>query len=92
MPQGNFKSKKAHPVPQKEKKKKQTNLKKKGGRVIAPKKNRIIENMKVKKELQKAINSNIEEAMKARASQEPTSFKILKSSSGSEEKKKGSQK
>ncbi|XP_076061049.1 uncharacterized protein LOC143036930 isoform X2 [Oratosquilla oratoria] len=62
------------------------------GRVIAPKKNRIIENMKVKKELQKAINSNIEEAMKARASQEPTSFKILKSSSGSEEKKKGSQK
>lgn len=48
-------------------------------RAIAPKKTKAREAMMVQKQLQKAINSNIEEEMKQRASKDTTSFKVRQS-------------
>ncbi|XP_053644044.1 UPF0390 protein zgc136864 [Cherax quadricarinatus] len=81
MPQGSFKKNKKGPqVPTKLKKgKRQNPLKmKKGGRTIAPKKAKAQERMFVQKQLQKAINANIEQDMKQRASKDCTSFKLFK--------------
>ena len=43
--------------------------------MIAPKKAKAVESQMVKKKLEKAINANIEETMKAKASHE-TNFKV----------------
>lgn len=50
-------------------------------RAIAPKKSKARESQMVQKQLQKAINSNIEEEMKKRASKDATSFKVWEVSS-----------
>ncbi|KAG0716932.1 Retrovirus-related Pol polyprotein from type-1 retrotransposable element R2 [Chionoecetes opilio] len=47
-------------------------------RIIAPKKAKVREAMMVQKQLQKAINSNIEEEMKQRASKDTTAFKVTR--------------
>ncbi|KAG7166968.1 hypothetical protein Hamer_G005270 [Homarus americanus] len=80
MPQGSSKNKKAPQVPSSLKKgKRQNTLKmRKGKRTIAPKKAKAQESLFVQKQLQKAINANIEEEMKQRASKDFTALKLLK--------------
>ncbi|MPC28282.1 UPF0390 protein zgc136864-like [Portunus trituberculatus] len=60
----------------------------KGSRAIAPKKAKAREAMVVQKQLQKAINSNIEEEMKQRASKDTTSFKLFKKEKPEDKQKK----
>ncbi|XP_069182088.1 UPF0390 protein zgc136864-like [Procambarus clarkii] len=90
MPQGGFKNKKGAQVPPKLKKgKKQNPLKiRKGARTIAPKKAKAQEGMLVQKQLQKAINANIEQEMKQRASKDFTSFKLFKKEKNPTDKNK----
>ncbi|XP_069987757.1 uncharacterized protein [Penaeus vannamei] len=80
MPQGFSKKKKGPEVPAAHKKgKRQQPLKaKRGIRTIAPKKTKAVEAKLVQKQLQKAINANIEQEMQQRASKAPQNFKLLK--------------
>nr|XP_002735270.2 PREDICTED: leydig cell tumor 10 kDa protein homolog [Saccoglossus kowalevskii] len=65
----------------------------KGGRVIKPKKAKNIEVAKLKKNIEKAIGSNIEAEIGARASSaEPKSFNIVHSSSNVKNKEAKKQK
>lgn len=79
MPQGNHKGKKAVSVPRAGIKKKQDALKLK--KIAAQSKPKPIKNHPgnhVKRQIQKAINANIELTCKQRASNEFAAFKILK--------------
>jgi len=80
MPQGSFKSKKPVAVPnagKNKKAKKQDALKKKASQ-SKPKPGKSHAANQVKRQIQKAINANIELTCKQRASNEFSAFKILK--------------
>ncbi|XP_066945861.1 UPF0390 protein zgc136864 [Macrobrachium rosenbergii] len=89
MPQGNFKSKgPAKPASLKKGQRQKPFKAKRGGKYIAPKKAKAIENMIVQKQLQKAINSSIEQDMKERASKDATGFKLFKKEKTGDSSKK----
>ncbi|KAB7503089.1 hypothetical protein Anas_08025 [Armadillidium nasatum] len=88
MPQGSYKSRKTlsgNPPAQKKKATKNI-LKIKKGKTISSKKAFKIEGKKLKQSLEKAINARIEEDVKALATHDAQSLKILKSSDQAKKK------
>ncbi|KAK2169939.1 hypothetical protein NP493_1169g00009 [Ridgeia piscesae] len=89
MAQGKFKSKATNPGKAKQKLKKKATVAKKGARQIAPKKARYVEAAKLKKDLTKAINKNIEHDLAVRASNVDTkSFKVIQTPTVTKKDKK----
>jgi len=89
MAQGKIKNKNvSKPASTKKGKRSQPTKQPKGGRVVKPKKAKAIQANMVNRKLEKAINQNIEEEIKARASKEPQNFKLLKRTSDDKHDKK----
>jgi len=89
MPQGKLKTKVSVPKSAKKKGQRQSKTKqvlRKGGRVIAPKKQKLVEANQLKKIIQKAVNSGIEKELILTAGKNNCNLRVYKTEESNQQK------